>query len=142
MNAVYQHEDGTRCVWDGTAWYIPYDVGGEGPTCEKAHHVNSAVSDAPETNVFIDDESGAGLILAERKRQVEVKGYDAKHDSRHNVRDFVQAGGAYLGLARWPWSLETFKYRNGDGFYVKRNLVKAGAMIAAAIDRIIEVDKR
>lgn len=79
---------------------------------------------------------GAGLIAAERKRQITDEGYTAETDKKHPVRKFVQGAGAYLGLARWPWASAGFKYADGDGYYVKRNLVKAGALIAAAIDRM------
>ena len=81
--------------------------------------------------------TGTELIAAERSRQIEI-GYDADHDERHNVDALVRGAGAFLGMCKWPWSMETFHKHDGDGYYVKRNLVKAGAMIAAAIDRMGE----
>jgi hypothetical protein len=84
------------------------------------------------------EKAGAQLILEERIRQITEKGYDAEHDRHKTVWQFVTAAAAYLGIngAKWPWSEDSFKKIDGDGYYVKRNLVKAGALIAAAIDRM------
>lgn len=79
---------------------------------------------------------GARLITAERLRQVDVEGYDPEHDRWHLADAFVKAAGAYLGLCRWPWTPESFKPADGDGYYVSRDLEKAGALIAAALDRL------
>lgn len=83
--------------------------------------------------------TGVELIAAERTRQIEVEGYTLEHDEMfHGVDVLVTAAAAYLGRAPWPWSPEKFKKADGDGYYVTRNLVKAGALIAAAIDRMSE----
>lgn len=34
---VYQHPDGTICIWVDNYWFIPYDVGGEGVDCTLDH---------------------------------------------------------------------------------------------------------
>lgn len=79
--------------------------------------------------------SGAELIAAERVRQIGVEGYTLAHDSRHATREFVAAAGAYLGVTRWPWAAELFKPDpTDDGLFHERDLVKAAALIAAAID--------
>lgn len=81
---------------------------------------------------------GAAAIAVERQRQIDEEGYTAQHDARHHVDQFVQAAGAYLGLSNWSkWEI---KREDGDGFYVRRNLVKAGALIAAAIDRLDRIE--
>jgi hypothetical protein len=82
--------------------------------------------------------TGIELIAEERKRQIEEEGYDAKHDSEHSFTEFIQAAHCYLSLSRpmynpWPWGLETFKPKN-----IVRDLVRAGALIAAALDRFRE----
>ena len=81
---------------------------------------------------------GAELIASERARQIEI-GYDGKHDHQHPADEFMRAAMAYLyaalgrkedAMGVWCWGKDYFKPRD-----VERNLVKAGALIAAAIDR-------
>lgn len=81
---------------------------------------------------------GADLIAAERKRQIEI-GYSASHDHQHLESEFMRAAMAYLYAAMgrnedardaWCWDESCFKPKD-----IARNLVKAGALIAAAIDR-------
>lgn len=76
-------------------------------------------------------------VIAERFRQVEVEGWDAAHDARHERGEMARAGAAYAlwnsGYARgsvrdtiWPWELEWWK---PTGF--RRDLVKSCALIVA-----------
>lgn len=81
--------------------------------------------------------SGAVLIAEERKRQIESEGYTAEHDSTHNPEDLAAAGACYaledvepIHEQLWPWDAEWWKPKDQ-----LRNLVRAGALIAAAIDR-------
>lgn len=97
---------------------------------------------------------GSELIAAERKRQVEGEGYTAEHDKGH-AAELIAAGVAYAKAAdseaRWPemgpspypvdedtgqhyfpWAPAYWK-PTGDPV---RDLVKAGALIAAAIDSL------
>lgn len=85
---------------------------------------------------------GIGLIAAERQRQIFVEGYDANHDKQHPYQTLMSAAHSYLECAAgnlddakdtWPWSSDELKPTNSD-----RDLVKAGALIAAAIDRYKE----
>ena len=101
------------------------------------------------------------LIAEERARQISVEGWTPEHDDKHNNGQLALAGAAYalqasghdtlyaaigrspcegsnagwVGAARlfWPWDQEHWKpdYENP-----MRSLVKAGALIAAEIDRI------
>jgi hypothetical protein len=83
--------------------------------------------------------TGIQLISNERKRQINVKGYTAEHDINHNELEFIHAAMAYLMIDKdeitrtgmWPWAGGSFKPKN-----VVRDLTKAGALIAAAIDVI------
>lgn len=68
---------------------------------------------------------GVGLILNERERQVKELGYTSEHDDNH-TENFL--------------ALEAIRYAtpNEDSFLEDRidDLVKAGALIAAEIDRL------
>lgn len=81
---------------------------------------------------------GADLIRLERHRQKVKEGYTAVHDNGHLCTDFIAAAMAYLQHARggpgpqmlWPWANG---YKPGT---TARDLVKAGALIAAGLDRM------
>jgi hypothetical protein len=86
---------------------------------------------------------GVAMIRAERLRQVAVEGYDEEHDAHHGDGDLIRAAVAYaiaaVGAAEehtvrwWPWDRASFK----PGPEPLDSLVKAGALIAAELDRII-----
>jgi hypothetical protein len=94
-------------------------------------------------------ESGVVLIAEERDRQKRVEGWTLEHDDKHLRKEMALAADSYLAThthpppgskARtqygpcwdWPWDLKWWK-PSADPV---RNLVKAGALIAAEIDRI------
>lgn len=101
--------------------------------------------------------SGIERIAAERRRQVEVEGWTPEHDSEHGHRELARAAGLYVwafhiaaGYAAegsrydpmdalgevppsWPWHPDSWK-PSADPI---RNLEKAGALIAAEIDRAL-----
>ena len=94
--------------------------------------------------------TGAELIAAERQRQVEDEGWTAKHDSTHRAGELAAAALCYISHGHpvqfrvldfdevWPWDRYWWKpSKNGI-----RNLVKAGALIAAEIDRLQREEKR
>jgi len=81
-------------------------------------------------------------VLAERRRQVEVEGWTAKHDDRFRQGELPRAATAYslwetksplpyMIKPFWPWDEDWFKPTNH-----RRNLVKAGALILAEIERL------
>lgn len=85
--------------------------------------------------------NGCGLIAEERVRQEQQLGYEPRGDDRHTRGELREAAVSYamapaenddeiLGK-RWPWDV-TFWERESD----ERNLVKAGALIAAELDRL------
>lgn len=95
--------------------------------------------------------SGIELIAAERARQVEKEGWTPEHDDQHDNEELALAACYYALPAPMPitygrgeyiigpdslfpseWS-ETLMKRSADRI---RNLVKAGALIAAEIDRL------
>lgn len=95
---------------------------------------------------------GARLIGAERQRQVSLKGWTAEHDDEHEHGQLVAAAIAYAAHAMyrrhqrerpndwWPWWGAGPDADKPDGWKPSddpvRNLVKAGALIAAEIDRL------
>lgn len=98
----------------------------------------------------------------ERQRQIESEGWSPEHDDAHTLGELAAAGACYALLETrwrdsnilnhslilgtlWPWESKWFKpARYADPPYspnsgrdlAVRNLVRAGALIAAEIDRI------
>jgi hypothetical protein len=98
---------------------------------------------------------GVELIAAERKRQVEKEGFDAGHDEQHGDDALAWAAACYAAPGRiwvavtgsgrisfqdpWPdWDPEWDKRKKHPRL---RQLVIAGAFIAAEIDRIEALPK-
>lgn len=84
---------------------------------------------------------GLGLIYAERMRQMILEGFSAAHDAKHTDGELIAAAVGYLAAAAgnpadppciWPWTEEWWKPERENP---TRALVKAGALIAAEIDR-------
>lgn len=96
--------------------------------------------------------SGSDLIAAERQRQVAQEGWTPEHDDSHIRGQIAQAAECYVHQARvraaylpgkyppfwWPWDSRWWK-PSGDPV---RDLVKAGALIAAEIDRLQRIGER
>ena len=97
--------------------------------------------------------TGIELISDERQRQIDVEGYSQQHDSQHPLSDFIYAAIAYAESAKIDANNESLSdserivlknemgrfFPWGNGFKPStclRDLVKAGALIAAAIDRL------
>lgn len=86
-------------------------------------------------------------IAAERRRQIEVEGWDADHDDGHSRGQIALAAAAYaysgsidkirprvishIVKTLWPWDWSWWKPTNR-----RRDLVKAGALILAEIERL------
>ena len=78
---------------------------------------------------------GADRIAAERIRQFTTERYNRFHDGGR-AGELAAAGAAYATDDRslWPWSEDAWKPTPADP---ERQLVKAGALIAAAIDSLL-----
>ena len=93
---------------------------------------------------------GIELIAEERQRQIEVEGWTKEHDAEHTNGSLALAAVCYaipsesrhysycpLRKERvpdfWPWDKEWWKPCPEDRIM---ELVKAGALIAAEIDRL------
>lgn len=84
--------------------------------------------------------TGVELIAEERKRQIDKEGYNEEHDILETVDSLTRLGIAYAytgiddrmaAIKVCPVSLPFFKPKTAE-----RDLVRAGALIAAAIDRL------
>lgn len=90
--------------------------------------------------------NGAELISAERERQILKEGWNATHDdNEHGDGELVYAAICYAGThpdgdniepEDWPWHSKWWK----PSMDQVRNLVKAGALIAAEIDRLLRAN--
>jgi hypothetical protein len=103
--------------------------------------------------------NGADLIRAERIRQIEVEGFDEANDKRCQPGELTMAAICYSVMAasseqmrgdlregmrtsgQWPWLPEWWKpgqhNSNVDRIY---ELTKAGALLAAEIDRLKAIE--
>lgn len=94
--------------------------------------------------------TGIELIAAERFRQIEKEGWSVEHDDEHILEELASAGAYYAlpeetieflndrygsdtDLHLWPFELEWRKTTPNDRV---KQLSKAGALIAAEIDRL------
>jgi hypothetical protein len=84
--------------------------------------------------------NGIERIAAERQRQINVEGFDAEHDDEHVGGELVAAATSYLQSDvteavdfYWPWDRSWWKPTPNR----IRELEKAGALIAAEIDRLL-----
>lgn len=94
--------------------------------------------------------TGIELIAEERKRQIEAEGFTKEHDAEHTNESLALAAVCYaipsvqrtyaydpILKARapqfWPWDIKYWKPSPEDRI---KELVKAGALIAAEIDRL------
>jgi len=103
--------------------------------------------------------TGIDLITEERLRQIFQEGWTAEHDDNHTSGELADAGIAYgraaalqargesiemirsavpAGAIRWPWEDSWWKPSEDQ----ITNLVKAGALIAAEIDRLQRLNKQ
>lgn len=106
--------------------------------------------------------TGADLIAQERQRQVDSEGWSSQHDDMHDEGDLAMAAACYAatqtiytrrdltheGSVRhpvvtfaeaWPWEIRWDKRDKHDRI---RQLVIAGALIAAEIDRLQRLEHR
>ena len=81
--------------------------------------------------------TGAEMIVRERDRQTSSEGWTPAHDDTHTHGELAAAAIAYASPFEsikcdvWPWESDSYKPTTRI-----RDLVKAGALIAAEIDRL------
>jgi hypothetical protein len=140
--------DCQTCGWEGEEDDLTEHLGSVGccPSCGSDNFLDVEIKD------------GATLIADERKRQVEEEGYTPEHDQGHSEGELGVAGACYaLDLAIgpddevassfqshcaeasdqcWPWDPKWWNPTPSDPV---RQLAKAGALIAAEIDRLQKI---
>lgn len=115
----------------------------------------------PATDAFLAEVLAHGVkslsnavqsVISERQRQQSVEGWTPKHDDKHDNNELAFAASCYAfhsaaaswdfeddgtpydihpAPKNWPWSPEWWKPKNP-----RRDLVKAGALILAEIERL------
>lgn len=101
------------------------------------------------------------MIVAERKRQIDVEGYGDDHDDDHVLGELALAAACYAAPGRiyhrkdygsksiefedpWPWDAQfdrrPSKPKKVSNKHRIRLLTKAGALIAAEIDRLLRIE--
>jgi hypothetical protein len=96
--------------------------------------------------------TGIELIAEERQRQIEVEGFTSQHDDKHSNGELANAAAVYaidpmggdasnMVQTLWPWDKSWLKISCNENTEDNpvgriRDLQKAGALIAAEIDRL------
>lgn len=80
-------------------------------------------------------------VLAERQRQIDVEGWTPEQDDRYTTGELADAAANYAAFAGqqrkypytgwWPWADSWWKPTTR-----RRDLVKAGALILAELERL------
>ena len=110
---------------------------------------------APDFRI-VGKDSGAAMIVDERLRQISKEGFSPEHDDAHAMGEMAAAAMCYAELAVdeeirsvrqpmvnnppewWPWETEWWK-PSPDPI---KNLKRAGALLAAEIDRLLRAKRR
>ncbi|MEN7429202.1 hypothetical protein VA599_00505 [Chromobacterium sp. TRC.1.1.SA] len=110
------------------------------------HRMRTLLAAAPQPAQQLP--SALDDIAAERCRQIEVEGWTPEHDDQYGEYVLPCAAGCYAMYTLaypagdpprpWPWAGDWWK-PSADP---RRNLVKSGALIAAAIERIDRAAER
>lgn len=120
------------------------------------HIVTDALNEALETIAALAsrpvgdggaDTDAARDVLAERRRQVEAEGWTPEHDDEHADASMAIAAAVYCLIDARPYTglgmdaMRLTYHMNWDTGWLKRsgprrNLVKAGALILAEIERL------
>lgn len=100
------------------------------------------IADLESRTVTATATAATADVLAERKRQVTAEGWTPGHDDEYEHGELADAAGCYALSSElfdcagepprpWPWPDEWWKPTNR-----RRDLVKAGALILAEIERL------
>ncbi|MDE7599634.1 hypothetical protein NVR57_13035 [Enterobacter asburiae] len=112
---------------------------GYGPA---VHAVLQALADSQKQILELETRgfsSAVSDVLAERRRQVTSEGYRHEQDDRYTDGELREAAACYIVAEGspnlvpelWPWPATYWKPTN-----LRRDLVKAGALLLAEIERL------
>ncbi|HXC39234.1 MAG TPA: hypothetical protein VN667_09830, partial [Burkholderiales bacterium] len=134
----------------------------------EAHTVLNEIFEGDSASLVEESMAGLNLILAERRRQVFEEGFDPAHDDEHDQHELAYAACAYAAPrplytimdaangfeiddcypSQWDSRWDK-RPRDEDGKLLHasdvdieerlRNVVKAGALLAAEIDRLLRL---
>lgn len=111
--------------------------------------IPDAIPETPATDAFLAEVRAQGVkslsnavqsVIAERQRHQSAEGWTPEHDDQYSKSQLLWASSCYVLNAihpfnripfGWPWTPEWWKPTNP-----RRDLVKAGALILAEIERI------
>ncbi|ECP1857923.1 hypothetical protein FYR92_09005 [Salmonella enterica] len=82
-------------------------------------------------------------VLAERQRQIDVKGWTPEHDDTYTCGELAAAAISYIEPAEaenyWPVDWHDGSFRPSDE---RRNIVKATALLLAELERLDRLSQR
>lgn len=134
----------------GRYWDLAYKEGSQqiNLACEAndvLHQIRQYVNSLPA-----DLTKAAHDVFSERQRQITAEGWSSKHDDECIRGDLAQAAAVYAMKAHehpiskrytlphlWPWETTWWKPSTP-----RRDLVKAGALILAEIERLDRMEAR
>lgn len=117
--------------------------------CEAEENVKRALEETPATDAFLAEVRAHGVkslsnavqsVIAERQRHQSVERWTPEHDDQYSKSQLLWAASCYVMNAihpfnripfDWPWDSRWWKPTSP-----RRDLVKAGALILAEIERI------
>lgn len=114
---------------------------------DRIHRLQRRISQL-ESEVAVELTEGVIRIAAERRRHIDVHHWSFNHDDMHTDGSLLSAAKCYLTVQQWvlrrsptpgeappdwPWEAAAYKPSTSH----MRNLEKAGALIAAEIDRLL-----
>ncbi|WP_337264370.1 MULTISPECIES: hypothetical protein [unclassified Serratia (in: enterobacteria)] len=132
LNAMYRAVMGESPEWSNLYWY--------------AHGVEDVAQRTADLEQRLQQPALAD-VMAERQRQISAEGWTPEHDDEHEDGELAIAAASYALQAGacpfgplynesdwpdfWPWDVRWWKPTNP-----RRDLVKAGALILAEIERL------
>lgn len=138
---VKRHWKGFWVVVWSTPGYTELFAHGHFPTPHEAKAAAEArIMAALDVQPLTVQDAAASDVLAERTRQISAEGWTPAHDDAHFDGAIARAAASYalssagyphLGMDVWPWSHDWWKPADR-----RRDLVKAGALILAEIERL------